>query len=483
MKGRGRRRSRWYAVGPAALVLSLGSLAPSVSAGAGPAADDHGSVVSAQAAVRPQPSAVPDQPLGLVSDGVSDGPPVAAEVQAAIADELGSHWLGPSAHVGVSVRDVGTGEHLVDQHADRPMTPASLVKLLTAAAVVTTLPMGEGFATTVVAGPEPDVVVLRAGGDMLLARGAGDPESVAGHAGLGDLADQVVAALEPRGVGSEERPVRLWLDTTYADGPSAPSGWTDYWLQQGYAGPITMLGTVPDRAGIGHRAPREPAQEAAQDFRAALVERGVVVSGSAPVPRAPVDVAGNEPLATVVSAPAGEVLALALGESDNALVEQLARQAAVLDGADPDPASVADWVVGQVHTYGVDTTGLELADAAGLSPGSTIPVRVVSDLLVEGGNGAHPALQAAFSELPVAGYTGTLWDRFHLPVHDPAVGVARAKTGSLPGVSALAGYVVTDDGRLLAFTLIAQRVGEDWAAVEARSVLDEVVAELARCGC
>ena len=68
-------------------------------------------------------------------------------------------------------------------------------------------------------------------------------------------------------------------------------------------------------------------------------------------------------------------------------------------------------------------------------------------------------------------------------MHDPAVGNARAKTGSLPGVTSLAGTVVTEDGRLLAYAMTADDIEAGAAVFEARSVLDEVVAELARCGC
>ena len=55
---------------------------------------------------------------------------------------------------------------------------------------------------------------------------------------------------------------------------------------------------------------------------------------------------------------------------------------------------------------------------------------------------------------PVAGYDGTLADRGDT---DPATapGAVRAKTGTLLGVHGLAGTVVTADGRLLAFALLA----------------------------
>ena len=56
----------------------------------------------------------------------------------------------------------------------------------------------------------------------------------------------------------------------------------------------------------------------------------------------------------------------------------------------------------------------------------------------------------------------------------------RAKTGSLTGTSSLAGAVVDADGRLLVFAVLADAVR---GTASARSALDEVAAELARCGC
>lgn len=429
-------------------------------------------------AVRPVPAPA-ELPL-LELDGAAPDPEA---LQRAVSDELGSSWLGPSRRVGVSVRDVETGEHLLDRRADQAMTPASLTKLLTGAAVASTLPLDQPFTTRVVQGAQPGTIVLVAGGDMLLARGRGDHLRVAGHAGLADLAEQVAQApaVTDRPAGS---PLRLRVDLTHAQGPDRAEGWTDFWLDFGYTGPVTMLALAEDRALPGTPAPTDPAQQAAQAFRAALREQGVQVAGGRDEPvrtgRAPSE---GTVLGEVHSAPIDQVLGFALSQSDNAMTEQLARQAAVRSGEQPTPVATRRWVQRRVAELGLDTTGVRLADAAGLSDGTTIPPRVLADLLVLAADSGHPELRSVVADLPIASYSGTLWDRFHLDVHEPAVGLARAKTGSLPGVTSLAGYVPTQDGRLLAFAIIADDIGTDGAYLEARSVIDEAVAELARCGC
>ena len=519
------RRSR-YAVLPALLLALLAAGAPAV-ADVARAADeaavtsgaprDDAAVTSAppqtQADALPRILAL-TRPLDQVADGPEPDPTTLSEE---ISDELASDWLGPARRRAVTVRDALTGDVLAERNADRPVTPASTTKLLSAAAIVTGLPVDRTFTTRVVTGGSPEQVVLVAGGDMLLARGAGDPDAVAGRAGVADLAAATAEALEVRGVTG---PVSVALDLQHAAGPDTLATWTDFWVSEGYTGRIVQLGLAEDRAWPQMPSPRDPQQEVARAFVAALEERGVRVAdtggeeagspgwdaevvttgaggvgaegggtagpGDAASTTAPPDAGGSEVLASVESAPVRDVLALALATSDNAMVEQLARQAAVAVGRSGDQESVTDWIAETVEAdYGIDMTGLKLADASGLSGGTLLTVDAVAQVLVDGADGSHPALQSVLAAggLPIAGYTGTLHDRFHLPVHAAAVGNARAKTGSLPNVTSLAGTVVTADGRLLVYAMTADDIGEDGAVLEARSSLDEVVAQLARCGC
>jgi D-alanyl-D-alanine carboxypeptidase/D-alanyl-D-alanine-endopeptidase (penicillin-binding protein 4) len=86
--------------------------------------------------------------------------------------------------------------------------------------------------------------------------------------------------------------------------------------------------------------------------------------------------------------------------------------------------------------------------------------------------------------LPVAGFSGTLSERYRKPAAGAGLGagVVRAKTGTLNGVSALAGLVRTADGRLLAFALTADGVPLG-ATKQAEAALDRLAAALAACGC
>ena len=91
-------------------------------------------------------------------------------------------------------------------------------------------------------------------------------------------------------------------------------------------------------------------------------------------------------------------------------------------------------------------------------------------------------LRAILTGLPVGGLTGTLDQRFNTPTTTSGAGYVRGKTGTLSGVSSLAGVVEDTDGRLLAFAFLADRV-PDQATLGARDALDRLAATLATCGC
>jgi D-alanyl-D-alanine carboxypeptidase/D-alanyl-D-alanine-endopeptidase (penicillin-binding protein 4) len=107
-----------------------------------------------------------------------------------------------------------------------------------------------------------------------------------------------------------------------------------------------------------------------------------------------------------------------------------------------------------------------------------VPAGVLAAVVAGAADGSLEGASALLAGLPVAGYDGTLFDRGDAGT---APGTVRAKTGTLLGVHALAGTVVTADGRLLAFAVVANGSSSSEAATE--SALDDVAAALAGCGC
>lgn len=381
--------------------------------------------------------------------------------------------------VGASARDGVSGAVLYARSATRARTPASTAKLLSALAVTTALDPTGRMTTRAVAGEKGEVVLV-AGGDTMLAEGGGR-RGVEGRAGLADLADQTAEALTARGV----KKVSLRLDLGYAAGPRYPAGWNPADVAAGFTQGVAMVGLAGQRPEPGKPSPRVPEVEVAERFADLLAERGHPTSTtprstwSKPAPR------GATVLGQVRSAPYRDVLALALADSDNALTENLVRQAMAAQGLPTaKQGAPAAFVTETLRAAGVDTTGMVLKDASGLAAGQRVSAATLSAVLALAVSGGPDGFRAAVADLPVAGLTGSLADRFDGPVTVEVAGIPRAKTGTLTGVSALAGSTVDADGYPLTYVVIADEVpASGTGTLGARAALDRFVTGLTTCGC
>ena len=115
-----------------------------------------------------------------------------------------------------------------------------------------------------------------------------------------------------------------------------------------------------------------------------------------------------------------------------------------------------------MHPRIVDGSGLSRADR-------TTPRQVVRLLERMHGQEVGPDFEAS---LPIAGRTGTLQRRMR---GTAAAGRCRAKTGTLIGVSALAGDCATTSGHTLAFALLMNRANVG----RAHGVQDRMTAAIA----
>ncbi len=424
---------------------------------------------------QPQPQPQPEAArvgAALPTSGQQQPVPTTAGLRTALAAALADPAL--AGHLGLTVRDAATGTHVLDLDADTPVIPASNVKVLSAAAVAATFPPGATLTTTVVQGAAPDQIVLVAGGDTLLAPGAGDPTAVVGRAGLGDLATATAAALRGQGVGS----ATVRLDLSYAPGPLLAPTWGTDFRPLGITGAVAAVGLGTQRVVPGKPGPADPAAAVGTAFVAALQAAGVKATLAAPGAAPP----GAPVLASATSAPVLDQLELALQDSDDALTEALTRQAAYLKNAPQGFASTGTFVRDTLAGLGIDVSGVTLVDGSGLSREDQAPPRVVADVLGLGLGDRLPAMRSVLRNLAVGGLSGTLSDRFEGGSRG-AAGLFRGKTGTLTGVNALAGTLVTADGRLLVVDVIANSAGPGAGTTAGRAALDRVIAVLASCGC
>ena len=182
-------------------------------------------------------------------------------------------------------------------------------------------------------------------------------------------------------------------------------------------------------------------------------------------------------LGMVSSPPLLRLLEEMLRTSDNTVAEVLARQVALARNQPASFAGAGTAVLSVLGELGLPTGGVKTADGSGLSFDDRLSAQLLTGILGLAARADQPKLHGLFTGLPVAGYSGTLANRYRAPTANPAGGALRAKTGTLPGVNALAGYVVDTKGRLLAFAVLADRVTA--GIIPAEVALDRVGAALA----
>ncbi|GAA2927749.1 hypothetical protein GCM10020221_24610 [Streptomyces thioluteus] len=205
----------------------------------------------------------------------------------------------------------------------------------------------------------------------------------------------------------------------------------------------------------------DPAGDAARKFADLLGERGVRVDGPVEEGRAP---ASARRIAAVSSAPLAELVERALTNSDNDIAEALARQTALADGQPASFDGAGRAVTARLEKLGLPTGGLRIADGSGLDRSDRVSADLLARLLARASDARAPELRPVLTGLPVAGFSGTLRERYQ---EADGRGLVRAKTGTLTGVNTLAGTVVAADGRLLAFAFMADGTSDPEGAQRA----------------
>ncbi len=436
---------------------------------------------------RPDPATRPAQvppPAGLtlpaaaapaaVAPAAEEGAVDRAAVRRAVTRIVGRADLGPHVVVRVSQLADGAG---VYRHGSGPVTPASTMKLLTTVAALEELGPEHRFTTSVVATPQSPRIVLVGGGDPLLARSP-VPGAYPARADLDTLARSTARALRAVGRGR----VRLGYDTSLFSGPAVSPRWGASYVPDDVVSPISPLWVDEgrERRGGDERS-GDPAAVAAREFATALDRRGITVQGPVTRAVAPDAEQGGQDIAAVRSAPLAAIVQHVVEVSDNEGAEVLARQVAVARGRPASFSGAAQAVRAVLRGLGVRTDGDRVYDGSGLSRDNRLAPATLLAVLGAAASERHPGLRSAVTDLPVAGFTGSLTRRFD--TGDPAgLGRVRAKTGTLTGVHALAGTVTSVDGVVMSFVAVADRVRPE-DTLDARQDLDELAAALAGCTC
>ena len=158
----------------------------------------------------------------------------------------------------------------------------------------------------------------------------------------------------------------------------------------------------------------------------------------------------------------------------------LARHVGLATSGQGSFAGGAAGVRDTVRALGVPLRGAVTYDGSGLSRQDRLDPATLTSLLDVAGSAAHPGMRSVMVGLPIAWFTGSLELRFDAT--DPGRGFVQAKTGTLTGVSGLAGIVTDRTGTPLLFALLADRI-DPVDTLGARSALDDVTDALASCRC
>lgn len=441
---------------------------------------------------------------GRVAGSVSETDPGEMKRQdlAWVVDSLLARPHLRGAEISVLVESEATGEVLFERAADRPMIPASNMKVVTGAAALRLLGGDYRYATDVLtdAGSSAPNVA-----GNLYVRGSGDPSlvleevwklaeelrveglgSVAGDIVLDDaLFDSVSASSD---VGGGDRAYHARTGALSANfnavlvsvAPGAASGDparvilspdTDFLSVRNEAvtcsrrrsgtiqvrrslesgvNTITVTGRIPlgeDPVRVYRNVDR-PARYFGALFSEALDDVGIGVEGSVRMGPAPADA---ELLLDHRSKPLSLIVRDLNKYSNNFVAEQLAKTlSAEIVGRPGTTRDGAALLARFVSSLGVDTTRVRIRDGSGFSRENRLTARAIVATMRDALSDFATSYEYGAS-LSVSGVDGTLEDRMG---YAGLRGSIRAKTGLLDGVTAISGLMRTSSGERVIFSII-----------------------------
>ena len=310
------------------------------------------------------------------------------------------------------------GRLLADLNGSRPRIPASNQKLVSTAYALDRLGTDYRLSTQ----------LWRLNDGSFRLTGEGDPDLA-----LPQLQRFAKLALGSGG-GSGQLPTLLKLQI--AEEPRQawwPQGWHPDDRYYAYGAPITRLALTSNAI---HEAVMNPPSRLQNLLQKTMQQQGAKVQVSLISARAPLP--GDAVLMhQEKSAPMHNLLSLANTESHNFTAEVLLRQGA------------GSWDLGQaiqrqtlwLAEQGLPMQGVRGADGSGLDRANRLTSRFLAALLLR--MDQHPYGRAYLASMAVAGQRGTLRNLY---VGSPLQGKFYGKTGTITGVRAISGVLVTTEG-------------------------------------
>ena len=357
-------------------------------------------------------------------------------------DSLVTDPLLERTQLGLMVYDLSADSILYSYGGRQTLRPASTMKLLTSVTALDVLGSSYDYRTYLYyKGTIADGVLT---GDVWLVGGM-DP--------LFDDTDMRIMAETLHRVGVDSISGRIVRDISFKEEALLGEGWC--WDDDNpQLSPLLV----------------SRKDEFADRFKEELQKCGVAVNAPITTDRLPKDVL----LICSRSHRLSEVLEPMMKESDNLYAESMFFQIAATVGKRPATAAHARQVIKSTVTKaGVMGVPYRIADGSGLSLYNYVTPELMVRLL-RYAYLKRDIMAALYPALPVAGVDGTLKKRMK---GGSAQGNVHAKTGTLSGISSLAGYCRAANQHLLAFCIINQGIMKN---SEGRDFQDKVCEALCR---
>ena len=340
-------------------------------------------------------------------------------------DSLVNDSLFKRTQLGLMVYDLSADSVLYSYGGKQTLRPASTMKLLTSITALDLLGSDYAYRTYL-------YYKGKIAGGVL----SGDVWLVGGMDPLFDEKDMQVFAETLHRVGVDTIRGHIMQDVSFKEEPLLGEGWC--WDDDNPQ--LTPL-------LISRK------DEFASQFKDELMKCGVFVDAPISTGRMPRD--KDVLLICSRSHQLGEVLVPMMKESDNLYAESMFYQIAASLDKRPAEAAHARQLIKQVLAKaGVCGVQYRIADGSGLSLYNYVTPELMVRLL-RYAYLKRDVMAALYPALPVAGVDGTLKKRM---TKGPAFENVHAKTGTVSGVSSLAGYCRAANRHFLAFCIINQGV-------------------------
>ena len=338
--------------------------------------------------------------------------------------------------LGLMVYDLTADSVIYAYNAKQTMRPASTMKLLTAVTAIDQLGMNYRYRTA-----------LRYTGAVKDSVLTGDLYCVGGMDPMFETKDMNAFVQSVKALGVDTIRGRLVAVTNFKEENLLGEGWC--WDDDN----PELSPLLVDRKN-----------EFMSRFMQGLRDAGIVVEAPCTTGSVPKDAL----TLSACSHSLKEILEPMLKESDNLYAESMFFQIASLQGVRPAKAAHARQLIKKtLGKAGVSEIPYRIADGSGLSLYNYVTPEILTRLLIYAYRDQRIFMNL-YAALPIAGQDGTLKKRMKEPY---VSGKVRAKTGTLSGISSLAGYALTPNYHMLAFCIINQGIMKN---AEGRGFQDRV---------